>query len=243
MVQICRAIFDNNGNVKFESANSTGLTLSQTLQDDKRYGTMKPANGKYYTFKVLNEDTEFSKKDAIRAMRYASRRWRIYTKLSKFKLAKPGEIIDFRIEFRTVESDPDKQLTYNTIMYHYYPISNGLNKFRGLCVVNKRFFFTSHGNRVTGQHMIDNGTAAQYPNRKYSTMDFDQVYAHELGHGIGLPHDTEPYSIMSNNYGIMAEYPSMRDQVRSRAKYGTKFMTAFRLMRWLRWLKSASERS
>ena len=127
-------------------------------------------------------------------------------------------------------------------MYHYYPINKVDHPLRCLSVLNKKFFFTSHGNPVKGTEYEKFGISVQYPDRHYKSLDFDQVYAHELGHGLGLPHDTEFGNIMAFRYDIMAEYPQMRDQARIMAKYGARYMSAWLRMRWLRWLKSASNR-
>lgn len=241
---LCRAVLGKDGVVEFESAETKGLTLSQTIEDDKRYGTMKPANGKYYTFAILNEDVEFTQKQARQAVQFGQKKWRIYANTPKFKhVSKDFQgVIDFRIEFRTVESDPDKQLNEGTIMYHYYPISKVDHPLRGLCVVNKKFFFTSHGNPVKGTEYEKFGMRVQFPNKDYESLDFDQVYAHELGHGLGLPHDTEFGQLMSYRYDLMSEYAQMRDQSRMIVKYGARLMSAWLRMRWLRWLKRASNR-
>ena len=141
-------------------------------------------------------------------MQFAQRRWRIYANLAPFRPARHGEYVDFKLEFRDVDTDPDGHLRDSTVMYHYYPISDITNKLRGLCVVNKRFFFTEHGKHVTGEFMKDLGIPVQYPDGLYSTLDFDAIYAHELGHGLGLPHDSEEGHTMSYRVDIMAEFPS-----------------------------------
>jgi hypothetical protein len=243
MVEVCKAIYnERRKKVDFESALPRALTLSQQIEEDKRYGKMTPANGKYFTYQVYNEDVEFTKKQAERAYKYATRRWRLYGDLPPFKLAKPGEIVDFKLYFHTVDSDPDQKLTSNVIMYHYYPINNIHNRLRGLCVVNKRFFYTTHGKNVTGKFLESKGIEVQNAENEFETIDFDTVLAHELGHGIGLPHDGLEDSIMSWHYGIMREFPSMRDQSRIMMKYGARLISAFHLKRWLGWLKVASDR-
>ena len=73
-------------------------------------------------------------------------------------------------------------------------------------------------------------------------MDFDKLLAHELGHGLGLPHDTEPENMMAYREDLMVEYPSERDIARMQAKYGVRKMSWFRRWRWLKWLQYASER-
>lgn len=241
---LCRVLSNSVGDIIFESAETKGLTLTQTIHDDEKYGTFKPANGKYFTYAILNDDDEFTEKQAHKAVRYAYKRWALYGKLPKLKRVGKAYngIIDFRIEFRTVESDPDKKLTKNTIMYHYYPIHKVDHPLRGLCVVNKRFFFTPHGNPITGEFMRRHGVRTAVPGNMYRTIDFDLVYSHELGHGLGLPHDTEEGNVMSWRYDMMNEMPAIRDQSRIIAKYGKKIMSGFWLARWLRWLRVASDR-
>ena len=239
----CRISSTPNG-MKFESVENKGLTINQVIENDKNFGKMVPANGEYFTYAVFNEDTEFTQKEAVNGFAFAKQRWRIYADLPSFRRVTKNfqGVIDFRVEFRTVETDPDKQLQANTIMYHYFPIQDTNNPFRGLCVVNKAFYFTSHGNGVLGSEFENQGIPVQFPDQKYQTMDFDKLLAHELGHGLGLPHDTEPENMMAYREDLMTEYPSERDIARMQAKYGVRKMSYFRRMRWIMWLQRASER-
>lgn len=242
---LCRVLYDFDTNkVKFDSTESRGLTLAQIIENDKQYGTMKPANGKYFTFTVVNEDVEFTTKQTRRAVNYGYMRWKIWANLPRFKYVKPDydDIIDFRIEFRDVETDPDGRLTANTVMYHYYPISNINSRFRGLCVANKAFFFTSHGDSVKGKFMKEFGILVQLSDGDYGTLDFDTIYGHEFGHGIGLPHDPEEDNIMAFRVDLMSEFASYRDSKRVIAKYGKRKMSSWRRYWFLKWLFSASDR-
>ena len=153
-----------------------------------------------------------------------------------------GEYADFRIEFRTVATDPEKELKASTLMYHYYPISNSANRLRGLCVINKDFFWTTAGGSWD-MHYIDPEHYPE-PNSGYGgkTYDLDQVYTHEVLHGLGLPHSKTAGNVMSPNYGIMAEWMSEEDIARIQAKYGSRNISESRIKRWLKWLKIASER-
>ena len=127
-------------------------------------------------------------------------------------------------------------------MYHYYPISNSSNRLRGLCVINKDFFWTTSG-KTLDMHYID---PEHYPesNSGYGgkTYDLDQVYTHEVLHGLGLPHSKTSGNVMSPNYGIMAEWLSDEDIARIQAKYGSRNISESRVKRWLKWLKIASNR-
>ena len=148
----------------------------------------------------------------------------------------------FRIEFRTVATDPEKELKASTLMYHYYPISNTSNRLRGLCVINKDYFWTTEGGTLD-MHYIDPEHYPE-PNSGYGgkTYDLDQVYTHEVLHGLGLPHSKESGNVMSPNYGIMAEWLSDEDIARIQAKYGSRNISESRVKRWLKWLKIASIR-
>ena len=234
--KFCRAL--DNG--KFESDQVTSTDINDIINEDKRFGTLSPANGEYFTYKVLNNDDEITNKKVIKAITYSY--LRITRRINvKFKRAKPGEVIDLRIEFRSVANDPDKKLTKNTLMYHYYPISSLTNKYRGLCVINKAFYWTSHGKGLPLHEMYPH----QYPNPTKATgktYDLDQVYTHEVGHGLGLPHAKDGGHVMSNNYGIMAEFFSEEDYTRLQAKYPKREMSERRLNRWLRWLRLTSDR-
>ena len=176
-MDICKAVYDPaKKEVTFESAETKGLTLSQTVEDDKKYGTFKPANGKYFTYRVLNGDVEFTPKQAKKAMQFGMRRWRLYANLPPFKPAKHGQAADFTLQFETVESDSREHMTKNTIMYHYYPIQDLQSPNRGVCVVNKRFYFTEDGKVRKGSELI--GIENNYSDGNYRTIDFDQVYHH-----------------------------------------------------------------
>jgi hypothetical protein len=109
-------------------------------------------------------------------------------------------------------------------------------------VVNKAFFFTRDGEGVYGTVFEQHGIPVQFPDKIYKTLDFDQIHAHELGHGLGLPHDPEEDNMMAYRVDLMTEYPSERDIARMRAKYGRRKMSAWFLLRWLKWLKRASDR-
>ena len=237
---LCKAII-RHGKVQFSSEATTGKTIENIIEADKKYGIFTPINGSYFTYRVLNEDKEITNKQVLKAIRYSFRRIEIRTKL-KFKPAGDEKLVDFRIEFRTVESDPDEELTKNTLMYHYYPIQNTSNTFRGLCVINKAFYWTSHGKGID-MHLID---PINYPEPNSGstgeTIDLDQVYTHELGHGLGLPHATEAGHIMSPSLGIMAEYLSKQDVARFHAKYEARGLSEHIIKRWLRWLVYASDR-
>lgn len=240
-ILMCKAMIGKGDDVNFYSPVSASTDMEQILEDDKRYGIFKPNNGKYFTYRVLNEDEEITSQQVLKTIQYSFQRIALRTPL-KFRRARGYEKPDFRIDFRTVASDPEHQLTDGTLMYHYFPISNPDNKLRGLCVVNKRYFWTSHGKSLD-MHEIDPKNYPE-PNSGYrgTTHDFDQVYTHEVLHGLGLPHSKVAGNVMSPNYGIMAEWMSDEDILRIQAKYGKRNLSEHKIKRWLNWLWRSSER-
>ncbi len=238
---MCKAIADRANEVNFYSPKLESYDINDIIEEDKKYGTFQPSNGKYYTYRVLSEDEEITNKQVLKSIQYSFRRISIRTNL-KFRRAREGEYADLRIDFRTVESDEDQQLSENTLMYHYYPIHNKEHKLRGLCVVNKKYYWTANG-KPLDMHYID---PVNYPEPdsgwQGKTYDFDQVYTHEVLHGLGLPHSKGTGHVMSPNYGIMGEWMSEEDIARIQAKYGKRNISEHIVRRWLRWLFHASDR-
>ena len=227
--------------IEFNSAQLNSTEINSIIEEDKQYGVFQPFNGEHYTYRVLNEDEEITNEKVLKSIEYSYRRISLRTNL-KFRRAREGEYADLRIEFRTVDTDPEKELQSSTLMYHYYPISNSTHRLRGLCVVNKDYFWTTAGGSLD-MHYIDPEHYPE-PNSGYGgkTYDLDQVYTHEVLHGLGLPHSKTSGNVMSPNYGIMAEWLSDEDIARIQAKYGSRNISESRVKRWLKWLKIASNR-
>lgn len=242
--QICRVIIDKNESIQFESVVSNGSTLQQIIEDDKKYGVMVPKNGKYFTYRVMDWKGKWiSSKQIRRAITFS---WNKVEKIIdlEFREAKDGEYADFKIYFRSTADDP--RLTSNTIMYHFYPISDFNNENRGVCVVNTDFPFTSDGEGIP-LHLFD---PEHYPEPVIGTagtIDFDAVYDHEgPGHGLGLPHSPNRQTKMYGNYSGMSE--SMFDEEsnetvqRLQAKYPKNNIKPSRLKRWIKWFKATRDR-
>jgi len=242
--EICRVIIDENKNIKFESVIANGSTLEEIIQDDKRYGVMVPKNGKYFTYRVMDWEGKWISNVKIR--KAVTFTWNKVEKILDldFKEAKDGEYADFKVYFRGVMDDP--RLNDNTLMYHYYPISDFNNENRGVCVVNADYPWTSDGEQIP-LHIFD---PDNYPNVTASsaqTFDFDATYEHEgPGHGLGLPHSPNRGTKLYWSYDGMSE--SMFDEEpketvsRLQAKYPKNDMKPSRLRRWINWFKSKRDR-
>jgi len=241
---ICRVIIDKNKQIQFESVIANGSTLEQIIEDDKKYGVMVPYNGKYFTYRVMDwEGKWISNKKIRRAVTFT---WNKVEKILDldFREAKDGEYADYKVYFRRVEDDP--LLDANTLMYHYYPISDFNNEHRGVCVVNVDYPWTSDGEGIP-LHIYDPEHYPDFTTSTAETFDFDATYEHEgPGHGQGLPHSPNKQTKMYGNYSGMSE--SMFDEetnetvLRLQAKYPKNNMKLSRLQRWIKWFKAARDR-
>lgn len=239
--QFCKAILNVNGKIEYVAPMLGSTDINDIVEDDKRYGKMNPINGEYFTYRISNvHDDEITDKKLQKAYTMGWRRW---TKRIDFviKLAKATEDPDFRVIFRTPETDERGVMDANTIMYHYFPINNVSNPLRGLCVVNSNFYYTVDGKMVS-MYQIDPEHYDEDTTAHGTTIDIDQVFGHEDGHGIGLPHDSMMGQVMSPSYSFMAEFLTERDVFRGVKKYGNAKIPISHLTRWWRYIRGKSDR-
>jgi hypothetical protein len=229
---ICRA--KTNGT--YDSVSVSGVTLEQQIQNDVKFGFLKPTNGllKYF---IHNFDGEISEKNTRRAVGMALFGWRIRVPI-KFRRVK--DWIDADITIRFSSEDEDDILDKNTLAYMFYPLG-GIND--GKCVVNTRFFWTNDGKGVD-MHKID---PMHYPHASNSnpigkTYDLDQVLRHEFGHGVfGLPHSHKDNVVMTGNESRMHEHLQDEDVIRAQAKAGINNSMSHRLLQMLGWYEKRSD--
>lgn len=246
-ILLCKAEV-KKGKVEFSGPANTGRTLEEQIQEDKKYGMMVPRNGKYFTWEAKDwRGRHISQKQVNYGINLAWTQAELEIVLD-VKKAQPFDIPDFKIEFRRTIDDPE--LTSNTLMYHYYPINNQDNPFRGLCVVNTDFPWTVHGNPLS-MHEIDPVHYPAHPedfpehiDSTGGTFDFDQVYTHEgPGHGLGLPHSPNRWEVMYGNYSGMAEFFTTWDKARLVAKYGARpWWKKHFYTRFVQWYQIRSDR-
>ncbi len=239
---MCKAIVKDN-QIQFTGPVTTGITLEEQIQEDKKYGMMVPRNGKYFTWRAENwESNLITHKQILKGINYSWMQAEIEIVLD-VRRAKPEELPDFRVAFRRTKDD--SELTKDTLMYHYYPINEITHPLRGLCVVNVDFPLTVHVNAVS----LNDINQIDFPDHETAPMqgktwDFDQIYTHEgPGHGLGLPHSPFPYHVMSSSYNVMAEFFVPWDKKRLVAKYGARpWYKKHFYTRWLNWYKVRSDR-
>lgn len=238
MDRFCEALYDR-GDIRYVDDSKAFMSIDDQIREDRKYGTFEPRNGKYFTFRVYGEDEEITNRRVVQAVHWGFRRWSIRHRID-VRRARGDDVPDFRIIFRTVESDERGQMRPSTIMYHYYPIIDLRSPRRGLCVVNSKFFYTAHG-KTLPMHEID---PKNYKKGAYAwgtTVDIDQVFAHEFGHGLGLPHSANRGNLMSSNYGAMTEYASDEDNARIGAKYPLRGRAERLIRRWMSFMRLRSE--
>jgi hypothetical protein len=236
MVEICKLIVKDNI-AKFESVESTDLSLETLYREDAKYGFLKSLSGKnYLTYQVLNGDDELPNEVADYIANVAFMGW-INEVNMHIRRAKSNEEPDIKIKFDDVEHDSN--LTSNTLAYMYYPINN-TSKYRGVCVINRAFYYTINGKGIN-LHVFD---PEHYPDpdtkTTKKTWDLDQILRHEFGHGLfGLIHDSQSGNTMSASYEHMAEELTERDILRAAKKVGKKIWKRSDLFaRWRKWYYS-----
>lgn len=214
MKPICRILNDG----KFESASNNEFIL------DSNYGYMK--NDGIITYSIENNDVEITVQETEKAFWIAGYEWTLDTPIHfmhirefRKKFNNPTAKPMIRVIFRSEEED--EILNSSTIAYMGYPLEG--STFYGLLVLNKRYHFNLSGNPISGNEMKKLGINVQYEDDipRYSTMDLDKIFRHELGHGVyGLPHSTSRNKTMSSNEGDMAEHNTDEDILRAQNKAG-----------------------
>lgn len=236
---ICRAVV-SKGIVSYEGPSSLGSDVQTQILEDKKYGIMVPKNGKYFTVRISDWSGKYiSNKKVIKGIMLSWFAVEMETLVS-VKLAKPGEYADFKVFFRRLVDDPI--LNKSTLAYHYFPISNFDDPNRGICVFNIDYPFTVDGEGIP-LNVFD---PEHYPTETASramTYDIDKIYRHEgPGHGLGLPHTTNPGEQMSTNYDIISEHPDRNTILRWIAKYGKRGWTDRKYMRMKQWYAIKSDK-
>ena len=213
---ICRITKDGT----FESASSVKSKTEAMFALDKNYGYMK--NDGIITYSIENDDQEITLEETEKAMMIACYEWSLDTNIEfipirQYRETHPGAEPMIRVIFR--DESEDEILNPSTIAYMGYPM-NG-NVFYGLLVLNKRYVFSIAGNPISGHEMQKLGLKVQFLDGKYTTMDLDKIFRHEIGHGVyGLPHSMNRDVTMSSNESFMAEHNQPEDIKRAQKKAG-----------------------
>ena len=242
---ICRAITSGNSinyvTEKIQDGIITKLpepltdSLATVLQNDKKYGVLKPRDGKSFSYKIISLDKEVTEKQVLRSITSALFNYKLYLQL-EYHRCRGIESPDITVSFKSISEDPT--LNTSTLAYMYYPLGGKTN---GVMVINSMFYWTSHGEGID-MFFID---PVHYPTpgsskNKGQTHDLDKVITHEFGHGIfGLPHYE---GTMAPRYDLMDEYLDDTTIFRASQKIPKRNMLDSKFKRLLSHLKIRSER-
>lgn len=239
---ICRAITSGNYiTEKIQDGIITKLpdqlsdSISTVLLNDKKYGLLRPRDGKSFSYKILSLDKEVTERQVVRAVSSALFNWHLHLNLDYHK-CKSNELPDITIQFKSIAEDPT--LNTSTLAYMYYPLGGKTN---GVMVINTMFYWTNNGEGID-MYFID---PIHYPTpgsskNKGETHDLDKVLTHEFGHGIfGLPHLS---GTMAPRYDLMEEYLDEETIFRASQKIPKRNMIESKFKRLLAHLKIRSER-
>lgn len=244
---ICKLMYDENQKCfHFESGEATvgKLSLEDQIEEDRRYGKMVPRNGKYFTVRAMDWSNKWiTNKQIIKGIVLAWHQAEIEIPID-VRYADFDEEPDFKVFFRATADDP--KLDRNTVMYHYYPINDITNPLRGVCVVNTDFNFTIDGENVS-MFEVDPEHYTEDTKVTSPTIDFDEVYEHEgPGHGLGLPHSSHDFKVMSRTVGKIAKFLHIENPLetipRLIAKYGKRSMLSKHRLRWRNWYRVRAEK-
>ena len=145
---------------------------------------------------------------------------------------------DIVIKFENRENDEYFKDAKSVLAYAYLP---GQGSYSGQIVFCANFIWTTDGKSIKGSDAIEKGVIEQaYPDSTYKTYNVIHVLIHELGHSLGLRHDTDNNSIdvMDPYYKSTTLDLSERDIYRIRLQYGVRVFKHWShyeiIKRWLR---------
>ena len=217
------------------------IAWQNQLKEDMKYPTATPINGKYFTFRVYDEDTEVPKKVAeyIAGLAYTEWEYELNFRVEYADASVLDKDVDFKLYFVTPQTDPN--MTSMTLAYHYY--WTGIRSpTSGVCKINKIYYYTIFGKPIS-LGIIDKAHYKPDEKKRGKTYNLVKILRHEFGHGlVGLPHTSISGHTMSSSYEHMSEWLTAFDILRGVFKYGAKkwkhVNVKAKVIHWYRTLKS-----
>ena len=149
---------------------------------------------------------------------------------------------DITIEFKNRSEDVYLKERPSVLAYAYLP---GQGDYSGRIVFCADYIWDLKGEGIKGSDAIKKGIVENaHPDNTLKTYNLYHVLIHELGHSLGLKHDTDRNSIdvMDPYYKGTNLDLSERDIYRIRLKYGVTIFKWNRYMRIKKWLRNRIRR-
>jgi predicted Zn-dependent protease len=182
----------------------------------------------YYAINYNNECPLIPKKIMKRAVNIAMTTWNLEIPIKIKSLYRNKQKADIIISFKKSKDDQYFKERKGVLAYAYFP---GTSK-SGEIVFNTDYIWATHSNGILGSEAVRLGLIDQaFPTNKLVTWNILQTLIHEIGHSLGLRHDSDNNSrdVMDPYYDGKVLDLSDRDLLRIRLKYGVR--------NWSSWTK------
>ena len=182
----------------------------------------------YYAINYNNECKLIPRKLMKRAVNLAMTTWNLEIPIKIKSLYRNKSKADIVISFSKAEDDQYFNERPGVLAYAYFP---GTSK-AGEIVFNTDYIWATHSNGILGSEAVRLGLIDQaVPTNKLVTWNILQTLIHEIGHSLGLRHDSDNNSrdVMDPYYDGKVLDLSDRDLLRIRLKYGVR--------NWSSWTK------
>ena len=156
-----------------------------------------------------------------KAVNIAMTTWNLEIPIKIKSLYRNKDKANIIISFRKAKDDQYFSERPGVLAYAYFP---GTSK-EGEIVFNTDYIWATHSDGILGSEAVKLGLVDQaIPTNKLKTWNILQTLIHEIGHSLGLRHDTDNNSkdVLDPYYDAKVLDLSERDLYRIRLKYGVR---------------------